>query len=376
MPVSPGQRITPRHARLSSGGCAGGRRTPWLDGALRGECLVYSEDARHVAACLAVRRYCAAVSQHSVLARVVGREHQSQVAFEQTHEIRQVARAGAQVGARVQQILYTVAAAGVGHHLHQPDRPFGGHGFRVVCGLDTDHSMHERRVDARIARCAYDLLMKRTPREDGRHARGIDVHARGIDVTTGSGAPGRWRCQMSSDSAAVALPAEVENRSAARHAVEGAPRPYIVSASPRRLELANAELRLPSAVLGIASSQVAPLLLTGELTMRVPRIAIKSDGVNGDAVLRWSGAGSTLVPFVHFGDYELRADTTGEGARARLRTIDGPLTLTGEGTWAPHEPVRMRVRARVAESHYEKLAPLLRLIALERRDGVFELALR
>ena len=51
------------------------------------------------------------------------------------------------------------------------------------------------------------------------------------------------------------------------------------------------------------------------------------------------------------------------------------LALSGEGAWAPREPVRMRVRARVAETHYEKLAPLLRLIALERRGGLFELAL-
>lgn len=159
-------------------------------------------------------------------------------------------------------------------------------------------------------------------------------------------------------------------------AVEGSPSPYRLLASPRRVEITNAELSVPAAVLGIASSQIAPLLLTGEMTLRVPRVAIEADGVDGDAMLRWSQAGSTLVPFVYFGDYELRANAAGEGARATLHTIDGPLALTGEGTWGLNAPARLRVSARVAEPHYEKLAPLLRLIAFERRDGVFELAIR
>ena len=158
--------------------------------------------------------------------------------------------------------------------------------------------------------------------------------------------------------------------------VQGAPQPCLITASPRRLEVQNLELRVPGAVLGIASARIAPLLLTGDITLRVPRMSAVRDGVDGDAVVRWSDAGSTLVPFVHFGAYELRAQAVGEGASATLHTLDGPLALTGEGTWAPERPLRMRVYARVAESHYEKLAPLLRLIAFERRDGVFDLALR
>lgn len=158
--------------------------------------------------------------------------------------------------------------------------------------------------------------------------------------------------------------------------LESAPHGFIVAASPGRLEVLDLELRAPGAVLGIASSRIAPLLLTGEITLRLPRLSVTRDGVYGAALVRWSDAGSTLVPFVRLGEYELRAEAAGEDARAKLHTVDGPLALSGEGAWASQQPVRGRVDARVARSHYEKLAPLLRLIAFERRDGVFELALR
>ena len=86
--------------------------------------------------------------------------------------------------------------------------------------------------------------------------------------------------------------------------VQGAPQPCVVIASPRRLEIVNLELRVPGAVLGIASARVAPLLLTGDITLRVPRLGVERDGVDGDALVRWSDAGSTLVPLIHFGEYE------------------------------------------------------------------------
>ena len=158
--------------------------------------------------------------------------------------------------------------------------------------------------------------------------------------------------------------------------VLGASQPWVVIASPRRLEVLNLELRVPGAVLGIASSRIAPLLLTGEITLRVPRLNVQREEVDGEALVRWSDAGSTLVPFIHFGEYELRAQAVGAGARATLHTMEGPLELSGEGTWARERPLHMQVNASVADSHYEKLAPLLRLIAFERRDGVFNLALR
>ena len=59
---------------------------------------------------------------------------------------------------------------------------------------------------------------------------------------------------------------------------------------------------------------------------------------------------------------------------ASLRTLLGPLQLEGNGTWANGKPAFI-VTARVSAPHQERINPLLRLIAIERGEGIFELRL-
>jgi len=59
---------------------------------------------------------------------------------------------------------------------------------------------------------------------------------------------------------------------------------------------------------------------------------------------------------------------------AALRTLEGPLQLEGKGTWSNGAAPSFLVTARVPAQHQEQLAPLLRLIAVERGAGNFELS--
>ena len=98
--------------------------------------------------------------------------------------------------------------------------------------------------------------------------------------------------------------------------------------------------------------------------------------MQGGATLQWRGAGSALTPVAPLGDYELRLDGSGTAVRASLRTLVGPLRLEGSGSWTPGASPAFLGTARVAPEFRVQLEPLLRLIAVERGDGSFELQLK
>ena len=70
----------------------------------------------------------------------------------------------------------------------------------------------------------------------------------------------------------------------------------------------------------------------------------------------------------------MRFTAAGPSLHAVLRTLEGPLQLDGEGTWSNGVPPSYVATARVPAQHQEQLAPLLRLIAVERGGGRFELS--
>jgi len=152
---------------------------------------------------------------------------------------------------------------------------------------------------------------------------------------------------------------------------------FPVALSPSRIEIADAEVSLPAGLLGFAVPRLAPLRLTGEISLKVSRMSIaKREGVQGAATLQWRAAGSALTPVAPLGDYDLRIDGNGNAVRASLSTLDGPLRLEGSGAWSPGGNPTFLAIARVAPESRLLLEPVLRLISVERGDGSFELQLK
>ena len=157
--------------------------------------------------------------------------------------------------------------------------------------------------------------------------------------------------------------------------LEHATRRFPVTITLSRIELANADIRLPAMVLGLGVPKLAPLGLTGEVLIHVANLSIARDTLEGNATLQWLAAGSTLTPVAPLGNYEVRFDGEGMTVHAYLRTIEGPLRLEGEGSWKLGNNPAFLARASVPAQHQQQLAPLLRLIAVERGKGNFELQL-
>ncbi len=156
-------------------------------------------------------------------------------------------------------------------------------------------------------------------------------------------------------------------------ALEDAGRPFNVSVSWSRIAIENATLHLPAAALGLGIPTLAPLKLSGDLQLRIPRFSIEHGITHGSAALRWQTAASALSPVSPLGDYELRFEGEGPAVRATLQTLQGPLQLDGQGAWTRGAKPVFLATAQMPPEVRPKLAPFLRLIAVERKDGSFEM---
>ncbi len=156
------------------------------------------------------------------------------------------------------------------------------------------------------------------------------------------------------------------------HAVEHFP----VTISLSRIEVADADINLPAAALGLGVPKLAPLGLTGDMLLHIARLAFERGSVQGNATVQWHGAGSAFTRVSPLGDYELRLEGDGSAVRASLRTLHGPLQVDGQGSWTSGRNPVFQGTARVPQQHQQQLAPLLRLIAIERSEGSFELQLK
>jgi hypothetical protein len=152
-------------------------------------------------------------------------------------------------------------------------------------------------------------------------------------------------------------------------------KPIPVVFSPSRIELASASMSLPAAAIGLGVPRLLPLGLTGELLVQVTGLSLGRADVRGKATLQWRDAGSVFTTVSPLGDYELELDAEGRAAHLVLHTLRGVLQLDGKGSWQAGERPDFVAGAQVAPQHRQQLDPLLRLIAVERGAGRFELRL-
>lgn len=152
-------------------------------------------------------------------------------------------------------------------------------------------------------------------------------------------------------------------------------RPFPLTIFWSRIELANADIRLPAAALGLGVPKLAVLELTGEVNLHVVSFSLERRAARGSATLQWLGAGSALSPVSPLGDYELRLEGSGPVVRATLHTLQGPLKLDGQGSWASGRRPVFLATAHLPPQFQQRLEPFLRLIAVERGDGSYKLQL-
>lgn len=149
--------------------------------------------------------------------------------------------------------------------------------------------------------------------------------------------------------------------------------PVTVTVSASQIEITNADISLPATVLGLAIPKLAPLGLSGDLSLHVANLSVASGHMQGNTTLQWHDAGSTFTTVSPLGDYELTLNGDGTTTQALLRTVQGPLKLDGKGSWANGDKPNFMATAQVPPQQQQQLDPLLRLIAVARGAGSYEL---
>lgn len=142
------------------------------------------------------------------------------------------------------------------------------------------------------------------------------------------------------------------------------------------LSLSDTRVLLPAAILGLAVPQLSPLELRGDLALHISHVRIAGTQTIGEASLDWRSAGSALTTVYPLGDYQWDIRSDSSGFNVTMRTQKGPLQLEGRGSWSSGSRPVFQGQARAPESLQPRLAPLLRLFAIERGAGNFEIRIQ
>lgn len=107
----------------------------------------------------------------------------------------------------------------------------------------------------------------------------------------------------------------------------------------------------------------------GNLAIEASDLELRESELRGTARIRWSAAALGLSDVRPLGTYV--AELRGEGGPAKitLTTVDGPLRITGGGTFSPPVRIAFKGEARAEGAAAAQLQPLLDLIGPRRADG-------
>lgn len=158
--------------------------------------------------------------------------------------------------------------------------------------------------------------------------------------------------------------------------LEQAAKPIPVAIAWSRIEITDADIQFPAAALGYLAPTLAPLGLTGDMHLLVPKLSMSRTATRGSATLQWRAAASALSPVSPLGEYALQMQGEGTVVRATLSTLQGPLQLRGQGAWGDGRKPVFLATAQMPPEIAPKLAPFLRLIAVEQGDGSFQWQLK
>lgn len=135
------------------------------------------------------------------------------------------------------------------------------------------------------------------------------------------------------------------------------------------------ELSLPASLLGVFSSTLGQLGLSGQMLLSLDGVNGRDSQVAGSGQLLWHEAGSTLTQVHPLGNYRVELQGKGAALDYRLMTLGGNLNLNGAGTWQPGSYPVFTGMAVPVPAQREALAPLLRMIGKDNGAGAYTLVL-
>ena len=112
-----------------------------------------------------------------------------------------------------------------------------------------------------------------------------------------------------------------------------AERPVHVELSPAGLSLQGLDLALPGRVLASFVPGLETFGPGGELRVRSESLRVDGDSILGLAEIEWRQVRLSRAPGLDLGSHVARLRGAGNRVDVELATLEGPLRLSGSGTW-------------------------------------------
>ena len=138
-------------------------------------------------------------------------------------------------------------------------------------------------------------------------------------------------------------------------------------------EARDLRLRADAAALAPLAASWRP---EGAVTLSAPAVAWDGSEARGHARLEWRDAALALSGVRPLGSYRVDATADGGPARIAVATLEGPLRVSGTGTFAPPASLAFSGEARAEGPSSAALEPLLDLLGPRRPDGAHALQWR
>ncbi|MGO3890449.1 MAG: type II secretion system protein N [Paenalcaligenes sp.] len=136
--------------------------------------------------------------------------------------------------------------------------------------------------------------------------------------------------------------------------------PLLLSLSGTRLSLSQSRLQLPASLLSSAHPLLASLQPHGNLSITWPTFYLGAS-TPVDISVRWQNAAVTVASLRPLGSYALDLQLA-DSTTLQLRTEQGPLQLSGQGSFGPKRPFSFKGEASSSPEYTAALQPLLHLL--------------
>ena len=114
----------------------------------------------------------------------------------------------------------------------------------------------------------------------------------------------------------------------------------------------------------------------GTLAISSPSLDWNDDDMRGDLRAEWKDAALSISEVRPLGTYRLDAHAEGGPAKLTIATVEGPLRISGQGSFAPPSKLTLSGEARAEGANAKALEPLLDLMGPRRPDGARALEIR
>jgi general secretion pathway protein N len=177
--------------------------------------------------------------------------------------------------------------------------------------------------------------------------------------------PGRFAWRLSPAALVGVVDIDLENPSALEQPVK-------IAGNWSQWQVSASSVLLPAERLSALGAPLNTVQLSGQMRLSWTPLQVVRQGnridVTGTFDLRMDDIASRLSPVKPLGAYDMKMDWHGQQASLQLKTLKGPMLLSGSGQLNQGR-LQFSGRAEAEEGQEERLAVLLNLLGQRRREG-------